>query len=125
MSATLSPPPQAPRTEAQPPSNGGPLELPLARAPLKNPGQGIDYELFLDCVHCGLCTASGPTSVETGNGSDGPRGPVYLMRAVRHERRELNHALRRHLELCLHCRACEAACLAGLHDGPLSGAVGL
>ncbi|HYV38395.1 MAG TPA: 4Fe-4S binding protein [Gemmataceae bacterium] len=24
----------------------------------------IDYELFLDCVHCGLCTSACPTYVE-------------------------------------------------------------
>ena len=29
-----------------------------------NPGAKIDYDLLLDCVHCGLCTASCPTYVE-------------------------------------------------------------
>src|SRR5579863_2594097 len=74
------------------------------------PGSGIDYELFLDCVHCGLCTASCPTYVELGNENDSPRGRIYLMRAVTDGRLELTEGVRRHLELCLDCRACETAC---------------
>jgi glycolate oxidase iron-sulfur subunit len=84
-----------------------------------NPGAGIDYELLLDCVHCGLCTASCPTYVETGNENDSPRGRIYLMRAVRDERLELGHDVRRHLELCLDCRACETACPSGVQYGKL------
>src|SRR5436190_3445303 len=84
-----------------------------------NPGAGIDYELLLDCVHCGLCTASCPTYVETGNENDSPRGRIYLMRAVRDERLELTHEVRRHLELCLDCRACETACPSGVQYGKL------
>lgn len=84
-----------------------------------NPGAGIDYGLFLDCVHCGLCTSACPTYVETGNENDSPRGRIYLMRNVTDGRLELTSEVRRHLELCLDCRACETACPSGVQYGKL------
>src|SRR5690349_2635700 len=90
---------------------------PEERSP--NPGSGIDYGLFLDCVHCGLCTASCPTYVELGNENDSPRGRIYLMRSVTDGRLPLTHEVRRHLELCLDCRACETACPSGVQYGKL------
>ena len=92
--------------------------LPVALA-AANPGAGIDYGLFLDCVHCGLCTAACPTYVELGDENDSPRGRIYLMRSVTDGRLELNHEVRRHLELCLDCRACETACPSGVQYGKL------
>ena len=83
------------------------------------PKTGIDYELFLECVHCGLCTSACPTYVELGTEMDSPRGRIYLMRGVTDGRLELTDDVRRHLDLCLDCRACESACPSGVQYGKL------
>lgn len=81
------------------------------------PGSQIPYETFLDCIHCGLCTAACPTYLETGNENDSPRGRIYLMRAVVDQRIELSDAVKGHLDLCLDCRSCESACPSGVQYG--------
>jgi glycolate oxidase iron-sulfur subunit len=83
------------------------------------PGPHLDYELILDCVHCGLCTASCPTYVETSNEADSPRGRIYLMRQVIDGTLGLDDDVKRHLDLCLNCRACETACPSGVQYGKL------
>ena len=89
-------------------------DLPVA--PL---GSEIEYDKFLDCVHCGLCTSYCPTYLQTGNENDSPRGRIYLMRAVTDGRIELSNEVTRHLELCLDCRGCETACPSGVEYGRL------
>jgi glycolate oxidase iron-sulfur subunit len=79
----------------------------------------IEYRNFQECVHCGLCTASCPTYVETADENDSPRGRIYLMRAVFDGRLALGPDVRRHLALCLDCRACESACPSGVRYGTL------
>lgn len=108
-------------TTAQEPARGTP-------APAAAPGSAIDlnwlsekipYRRYQECVHCGLCTASCPTYVETCDENDSPRGRIYLMRAVADGRLEMGPGVRQHLELCLDCRACESACPSGVKYGQM------
>ncbi len=79
----------------------------------------LDESQAMSCIHCGLCLASCPTYLETGNENDSPRGRIHLMRALQEDRLALEGDVVRHLDLCLGCRACEAACPSGVPYGHL------
>ncbi len=99
------------------PSSESPAKISLPVLPLGGPK--IDYELVLDCVHCGLCTSACPTYVENGNEADSPRGRIYLMRNVIDGKLTIDDTVKNHLDLCLNCRACETACPSGVQYGKL------
>ena len=80
---------------------------------------GINEQDLYKCVHCGLCLNVCPTYLELGLETESPRGRLALMKAVNEGRADYTDRLVGHMELCLQCRACEAACPSEVPFGSL------
>lgn len=74
------------------------------------------------CVKCGLCLPHCPTYRVTRDEGDSPRGRITLMQGLMSGALRDDAAVRRHLEGCVGCRACEAVCPSGVPFGSLMDA---
>jgi glycolate oxidase iron-sulfur subunit len=66
-------------------------------------------------VHCGICTATCPTYVLTGDERDGPRGRIVLMQNMLEADTAPSPETVRHLDRCLSCLGCRTACPSGVN----------
>ncbi|HWU26881.1 MAG TPA: glycolate oxidase subunit GlcF [Rhizomicrobium sp.] len=62
------------------------------------------------CVHCGICTATCPTYVLTGDERDGPRGRIVMMQKMLEADAEPSAEAVHHIDRCLGCLECRTAC---------------
>ena len=70
-------------------------------------------EILRRCVHCGLCTATCPIYVLTGDEREGPRGRIYLMKQM-FENRDVTSSTVQHIDSCLSCLGCMTSCPSGV-----------
>ncbi|MGR8918751.1 MAG: glycolate oxidase subunit GlcF [Gammaproteobacteria bacterium] len=94
------------------------MRAPVADSMAREPYSARAADIVRSCVHCGFCNATCPTYQLTGDELEGPRGRIYLIKALLEEGRAGDDS-RRHLDQCLLCRNCETTCPSGVRYGDL------
>ncbi|WP_163527132.1 (Fe-S)-binding protein [Halobacillus ihumii] len=80
----------------------------------------MDYDELLNCMRCGFCLPSCPTYIESNYDEvHSPRGRIALMKGVVDGVIEPDEDVKRSLDMCLGCRACEPVCPSGVNYGHL------
>src|SRR5712691_4665602 len=84
---------------------------------LTTPFSRLSDDDLATCVHCGLCLDACPTFRVTGLETESPRGRIYLMTQWKRGTLPFDEEQVKHIDLCLGCRTCEAACPSGVPYG--------
>lgn len=80
----------------------------------------MDYDELMNCTRCGFCLPTCPTYIESGKDElQSPRGRIALMKGVVDGLIEPDEDVKRSIDLCLGCRACEPVCPSGVNFGHL------
>ena len=96
------------------------MQTQFASSTRAHPSAARADEILRRCVHCGLCNATCPTYQLLGDELDGPRGRIYLIKALLEKPgADTAEVAQTHLDRCLTCRACETTCPSGVAYGEL------
>lgn len=79
----------------------------------------MDYDELMNCTRCGFCLPSCPTYIETGDEVHSPRGRIAIMKGLVDGKIEPSEEVKRSIDMCLGCRACEPVCPSGVQFGHL------
>ncbi len=84
--------------------------------PTTNTGNGsaLLHELTESCVKCGACLDSCPTYKVSMNECESPRGRIAMIKSLSLQEAPLTQASKNHINNCLQCMRCEAACPANV-----------
>src|SRR5690625_3662650 len=79
----------------------------------------MDYDELMTWTRCGCCLPSRPTYIETGGVVHSPRGRIAIMKGLVDGVIEPTDEVKRSIDMCLGCRACEPVCPSGVQFGHL------